>query len=315
MEFAGPEQPLVYAPDAPSTMNFVPVFADQNAVRAPLRLLIVADSWGMAQELSFVEPLARLRQSGAAALTGVDEQSLDRVRTEVGGVAAEASIASLFTTLAPDAVIFSRYGGVDHRFITSLAREHGVPVVFHIDEDILEVPIARGAEAYRRYRNSRRLHAFYRIAEAADVVYVATQALADRVAERCMPRTVCVAGICSGAVAPQRSGANPPKRTGELRIGYAGSADDAFDLEFVLEPMQNSAGPASECHAAPARRHRSNRSRQRDGGGQGSARPEHRPILPRLPRAARRIRMGYRDSPPAPGWLQRLQGARQMGRL
>jgi glycosyltransferase involved in cell wall biosynthesis len=218
--------------------------SDQHLATAPLRLLIIADNWGPTQEISFAAPLKRWRDAGAAAISAFDERILAKVRKERGQAGVEAFIATQFGSAKPTALILSRFGGVDYKLIIAEARRRGVPIVFHMDDDILEAPIALGAEIYRRYRFSRRLHAFYRIVEEADVVYVSTPELGKRLLQHSGVKDLFVGEIYTGAdvaavdgAAPASATASPPKRDGEIRVGYMGSAGHAFDFEYVLEPI------------------------------------------------------------------------------
>ncbi len=198
---------------------------------APIRLLIVVDGLGATQQISFSKPLETWRAHGAVRLRLIDEKSLERVRVHGERVLRDA-LAEEFRRLQPTAVILSRYGGPDYPILFRLAREHGAPVVCHLDDDLFEVPICLGAELYRRYRHPRRVHALYRIAEAADVVYASTSALGRRVKERLNPRRLVVAGIYVGGESGEVSQpADDPD--GIVHVGYMASLGHAFDLELA----------------------------------------------------------------------------------
>jgi glycosyltransferase involved in cell wall biosynthesis len=202
---------------------------DDGAPGSALRLLIVSEGWTATQQISFVEGLARSRAAGEVRVLAVDEARLNRLGREQ----AQALFGRLFHDLAPTALVLSRYAGPLHRFLIAMARANGAKIICHLDDDLLEVPIALGAETYARYRHPRRLYALDYIIEQADVVYVSTDALAARLRRTAKPRHVVAAGICTGAYGLDRTGSVPPKPSGELRIGYMASATHAFDLEMI----------------------------------------------------------------------------------
>ena len=207
------------------------------AAQAPLRLLIVADRYGATQEISFVHPLAPWRVVGAAAIRVVDEPGLERIRAASGDEGVRNFLDRQMKEFQPTAVIISRYNGMDYARVLKRARAHGVPVAYHLDDDLFEVPIAVGIDVFQRYRQPSRVHATYRIAEQADVVYISTPALGHRVKSRLSPRRLIVSDIYVGgdeAALPSRPADKP---AGEVRIGYMASAGHAFDLELIAPAL------------------------------------------------------------------------------
>lgn len=213
-------------------------FSDE-ADDALVRLLLIADRHGATQEISFVAPLAPWREVGAAAIRVIDEPALEAVRKRDGDAEVLAVLRAQMAEFRPAAVVISRYNGRDYDKVFQAAREVGAPVVFHLDDDLFEVPIALGIDVFRRYRQPHRVHAMYRIAEMADVVYVSTPALGNRVRARLKPKRLVVSDVYVGAD-PAGAELVPPadKPVGEIRIGYMASAGHAFDLELIAPALR-----------------------------------------------------------------------------
>ena len=211
-------------------------FSDPVDVTAPVRMLVIADGFGATQQISFLTPLESWRASGVAVIRILEERALNNLR-ERGPEVLARFLEAEFAALKPTIVVLSRYSGPDYPLLFSLARERGAPVVLHLDDDLFEAPITLGVDLYQRLRRPHRVHALYRIAEAADAVYVSTAALGERVRRRVKPKRLVVAGIYVGAgrvpPAPRPVRADPD----EVRIGYMASAGHAFDFELVTPAL------------------------------------------------------------------------------
>jgi hypothetical protein len=109
------------------------------------------------------------------------------------------------------------------------ARRRGVPVIYHIDDDLLGVPRSLG-EAKHAYHNApERVATVRSLLETADLTYASTEALCDRLLAR-MPDIRVVAGKinASGRVMSK------PRDLPASVIGYMASADHSANLEMVL---------------------------------------------------------------------------------
>ncbi|HEY5411584.1 MAG TPA: hypothetical protein VIJ94_12760 [Caulobacteraceae bacterium] len=222
----------------PGTPRSDLAFSDE-AEDAPVRLLIVADRYGATQEISFVAPLTPWRRIAAAAIRVIDEPGLEAIRKRGGEAEVLAALRAQLADFRPVAVVISRYNGRDYESVFTAAQNAGVPVVFHLDDDLFEVPIALGIDIFRRYRHPHRVHAMYRIAEMADVVYVSTPALGHRVRARLNPKRLVVSDVYVGAdaaLAGLERGRG--KADGEIQIGYMASIGHSFDLELIAPALR-----------------------------------------------------------------------------
>jgi glycosyltransferase involved in cell wall biosynthesis len=199
-------------------------------------LLVVIDGMGATQQITFTTPLEAWRRAGVVRIKLIDERALSRLG-EAGAQEVREALAAEMASFRPTALIMSRYAGPEYPILFELAREAGIPVICHLDDDLFEVPITLGVELYLRYRHPQRVHALYRIAEAADLVYVSTPELGRRVQQRLKPKRLMVAGIYVGAEA-KGTPAPAADADGRINIGYMASAGHAFDLELAAPAIR-----------------------------------------------------------------------------
>lgn len=144
----------------------------------------------------------------------------------------KAEITASFTELRPNLLVLSRYTGANGLLWIEMARTKGLPVIYHIDDDLLEVPKSLGEEKYRAYNAPERLAALRANMEASDLVYASTPELANRLAEHQI-KTPIVAGDIYCSIEPNDVGATHPLATGPV-IGYMGTGGHSQDLEMIL---------------------------------------------------------------------------------
>ena len=204
---------------------------------APLRVLVFADMMGASQALAFVHGLAGARARGEAAISIVEEETLGA--EAVYGVTAslELGLQALFDEVDPTVVVLSRFGlAGGHAAIVAAARARGVPVVFHIDDALLDLPVTAGVERYRRGRHPRRIHVQAQALESADFVLAATEALAAHLARSLEhSRIGWMENGSAGTPAPAR---RPPPPGAPVVVGYMGSGSHGPDLELAAPALK-----------------------------------------------------------------------------
>jgi hypothetical protein len=171
------------------------------------------------QMISFAQPFA----DGAEAPYRI---ALEKNHTEV------SDVESAFAGHQPDLLVLSRCTSVIGRDWIRLARAAGIPVLFHIDDDLLAVPASLGASKFKAYNSPERLDALRSNIEGSDLLYVSTPELANRFREHGI-RTPIVAGDVYCAVAEDEVGALVGPATGPV-IGYMGTAGHSADLAMIM---------------------------------------------------------------------------------
>ena len=94
---------------------------------------------------------------------------------------------------APDNIVFSRYSGPHSATIVDWARRNGVPVIYHIDDDLLGVPLELGERKYAYHNAPERLQAVRDLLQQADLVYTSTAVLRQRLLGH-LPEIQAIAG-------------------------------------------------------------------------------------------------------------------------
>lgn len=187
----------------------------------PERLLVLADRLAATQTISFGRlPWAA---AGGPPVT-VQLASAEEVW------ASTAQCHTFWNEFGATALVLSRC--VERRAMEfiPLARATGVPVVYHLDDDLLDVPESLGATKAAHYREADRLGRLRAALDAADLVYASTRPLAERLVEHGL-RVPVVAGDLYCSVDPTRLPA-PWSSTGPV-VGYMGTGGHARDLEMV----------------------------------------------------------------------------------
>ncbi len=191
---------------------------------AALRVLLLNDTHGATQTISFHRPLSDLIATGRCYVEAFDERQ----------VAADGGKALIKTwhDIQPTVLVLSRYAGGGERAAVELARRSGVHIVYHIDDNLFAVPRELGADKFARYNVPNRLARLEAAMRAADVIYASTPELARQLGAR-LPGTKIVSGDIYCAQAAVHHGPSAGSGTGRT-IGYMGTSGHAQDLEMVV---------------------------------------------------------------------------------
>ncbi len=144
----------------------------------------------------------------------------------------KTDIDTLLQTARPDLVVLSRYTDANGQYWIQRCRTAGIPVIFHIDDDLLAVPRSLGEKKYMAYNTPRRLEALRKNIEGSDLLYVSTKALADRFKEHAVNVPI-ISGDIYCSVTPDDVGSLLPPATGPV-IGYMGTGGHSADLSMIL---------------------------------------------------------------------------------
>ena len=194
------------------------------------RLLFVANGNVPTLQLSFEKPLAPLVARGEVASKLWTEQYLAGLGDGEPGA---ADIDGLLDCYNPSAIVFCRYSGAGFEPIVDWARRNDVPVVYHIDDDLLAIPPDIGQRKYEHHNAPERLASVRFLLTAADLVYASTEKLRRRLLEY-FPELPIMAGkiYCSGSVLRR------PSPGAGRKVGYMASADHAHNLDMVLPAIE-----------------------------------------------------------------------------
>ena len=178
------------------------------------RLLVVADSVGATQSISFRQPLEA-------------DPSIKLTLAANDVLSATESIDRLWTAADPTALVLSRYTEGHAGALVDRARQADIPVIFHIDDDLLAVPCSLGPAKYDHYTQPNRVASLRDAMNASDVVYASTMVLADRLRDHGITSPV-VAGDIYCAKDAARCPA--PQWADQPTIGYMATGGHGADL-------------------------------------------------------------------------------------
>ena len=198
----------------------------------PLRLIIFCDRPSASQEVHLFRPLRRLCKTGECILRVQSEQDVTEMAKKYGN----HWVSELVDSFCPQAVIFSRYAGEGVESIIVASTERGVPIVTHLDDFLLEIPPELGADKVRHHMHPKRIQALRATLNNANLLYISTQNLADRIRGEGFTTPIIVSHLQSCAdpdeIVP------PPIHSSEtLVMGYQGTRGHFADLQMIVPAL------------------------------------------------------------------------------
>jgi hypothetical protein len=197
------------------------------------RVLFVANGVVPTLQLSFLKPLAARVDDGDAALDILTEEEMRKVfdeRADEGVVS--AWLAKRFALFRPSLFVFCRYSGPHVKAMTSWARRRGIPVLFHIDDDLLNIPRAIGDKKHEFHNQPARLATVRHLLDTSDLVYCSTERLRERLGS-----LGCSSPLMAGAIYASGEVISPAVERPVRKVGYMASADHAHNLEMILPAL------------------------------------------------------------------------------
>jgi hypothetical protein len=194
------------------------------------RVQFVANGVVPTLQLSFLKPLAAPMDAGDMA---VDILTEDEMRKEFDGSADQGVVSAWlgkrFALFRPSLLVFCRYSGPHVQAMTSWARRRDIPVIFHIDDDLLNIPRAIGDKKHEFHNQPARLATVRHLLDTSDLVYCSTERLRERLAS-----LGCSSPLMAGAIYASGEVIAPAVERPIRTVGYMASADHAHNLDMVL---------------------------------------------------------------------------------
>ena len=205
-----------------------------GAVAEQERILFVANANVPTLQLSFEKPLAPLVARGKIATRLLTERQLRDEPDLLGDSDREAAwINAYLDRYNPSVIIFCRYSGPAYAPVIEWARRENVPVLYHIDDDLLAIPPDVGQRKHVLHNSPERITAVRELLLSANLVYASTARLRRKLLEYFPALPIVVGKIyCSGAVIAE------PNPAPARKIGYMASADHAHNFELVLPAIE-----------------------------------------------------------------------------
>jgi len=136
----------------------------------------------------------------------------------------------------PDVVVMTRYGQEDGVKILDFFNSKGVPVTYHIDDDLLVIPESLGQEINKRQGSEVVVNTRKHLLEHCDIIYASTSYLASLMQQR-FPRQKVFHGIYAPYMG-EFIVANKSKTDHKPVFGYMGSKGHQHDLELVVPTIE-----------------------------------------------------------------------------
>ncbi len=187
------------------------------------RVLIFTEHFNATYYISFDIPLRALHDRGEASFRAYDQQAVAD-----GG---DGCWRQWLDSFRPDVVFFTRYGRADGASIMHDCRMRGIPIVYHIDDNLLDLPPSLGPEIVAR--QGAAAAARRTMLEQCDLIYASTRVLAD-VLKGYFPQKPIFQGIYASMVQVKLPPANPEA---PMTIGYMGSKGHKEDLALAVPAL------------------------------------------------------------------------------
>ncbi|EHS52124.1 hypothetical protein PDO_4890 [Rhizobium sp. PDO1-076] len=228
----------------PSSSHVGRLLGPADPAAAKLRFLVVADTVGATLQINLLRPTHAAVTAGEVRMVILTEE--DERLAVTSGRSARQVLADAWQQASPDLVFVSRYGGSLAEAIAEMAAIKRVPLVYHIDDNLFEVPLDAGVEKAKKYGAPARQRAIQTLLERADTVYASTLQLAAQLRDHAQ----LPAGIFIGEIA---SASDPichecsVTRSGP-RFGYMASSSHAADLQLALPGVISSLTANPDLH-------------------------------------------------------------------
>jgi hypothetical protein len=194
------------------------------------RIMYVANSILATLQLSFLKPLAEAVARGDIVEDFITEGDfVEKFAGQRNQRVAADWVEERIRSFAPDIIVCCRYSGPQSGKIAQLAKEMGVPLIYHIDDDLLDIPKELGEVKWRMHNDPKRLANVRGLLNNAALVYASTPGLYQRLRGYSVKAPLMHGDIyCASTVL--RAARNGPVR----KVGYMGTSGHLHDFEFIL---------------------------------------------------------------------------------
>ncbi len=195
----------------------------------PERVLFIANGMDPTLQLCLLRPLDQDVKAGTMAIEIITGEQMSRqFGKNIEEPVVQAWLDNQISMFRPSLIVFCRYNGYHAAHIVELARKQGIPVIYHMDDDLLNVPLHLGQKKYETHNAPHRLATVRYLLDHADLVYCSTRRLQDHFAE-----TGVQAPLVSGQINCAGSLLAPPSNRKVRKLGYMGF-DKSHELELLL---------------------------------------------------------------------------------
>lgn len=194
------------------------------------RILYIANGFIPTLQLSFIKPLAPIIETGRTQMEILTEKSISDDGTKPASSDANRPlIQQKLESFDPTIIVFCRYSGPHLDLFLDWANEKEVPVLYQVDDDLLNVPENLGQKKFRYHNAPERLATVKALLNRSDLIYASNIRLKDRIASQ-----GAKAQIKAGAIYCSAKVLSPAVERPVRKVGYMASADHSHNLVPVL---------------------------------------------------------------------------------
>jgi hypothetical protein len=143
---------------------------------------------------------------------------------------------NLLNNFNPTLVIITRYALPFGPEILELFKARNIPVIYHIDDDLLHIPDSLGEEIQKRQGALDVVNARKYLLQHCDLIYASTEYLAKSLGER-FPGQKIFFGIYASFIEGLAEQRKPKSESDPITIGYMGSKGHQQDLSIVEDAL------------------------------------------------------------------------------
>lgn len=136
----------------------------------------------------------------------------------------------------PTLVVITRYALPFGPEILDFFKSKNIPVIYHIDDDLLHIPDSLGEEIQKRQGAIDVVNARKYLLQHCDLIYASTEYLAKLLGER-FPQQKIFHGIYASFIDGLAEKRKPKNETDPITIGYMGSKGHQQDLSLVEDAL------------------------------------------------------------------------------
>ncbi|KTB58725.1 glycosyltransferase family 1 protein [Pseudomonas syringae] len=144
----------------------------------------------------------------------------------------------------PDLVIMTRYALPYGREMLDYFKAKNIPVIYHIDDNLLEIPPSLGAVVQQSQGAIEVIQERRYLLENCDIIYASTRYLAEHL-QSLYPQQKIFSGIYAPYIASDIAPVAGPAKETKI-IGYMGSRGHQQDLELVVPALTRLMNDRSE---------------------------------------------------------------------
>lgn len=193
------------------------------------RILFFAPDYIPTLQLSFLEPLREKIESKTVACKVLTEKEIkNEVKSYKGNEQKVLHwLKQSIDHFAPTVAVFCRWAGPYTPQLIRLLKSIEVACIFHLDDDLLNVPIEIGRAKWAYHNGQERLSSIRYLLENVDLVYCSTAPLKYKLSQEANPKAIKNGNIyCAGTISRH------PQLTAVKKIGYMGIGHEA-DLQSI----------------------------------------------------------------------------------